>query len=571
MPTGSMPNETVQPEDHVMSNFMETVKSLGVFRIGVMAAVAVGLMLFFIFVSLRVSTPDMTLLYDELSTRESTQITGYLEEQEIPYRVSEGGDKIMVSKQEVGRARMLLAQEGLPNGGSMGYEIFDQEDGFGTTNFEQNVKQLRALQGELARTISSLDQIRASQVHLVLPQRELFSRENRSASGSVFVELAGNNRLEPQQISAIRYMVASAVPQLNAKNITIIDGDGNLLARGGEERGILGGGSNAEEMRAQYEERLISAVEDMVGRVVGFNKVRANVAADFNFDQVTENAEIYDPESQVARSSQLNEENIVETEPPPEGATIENNLPGLDGQFNPTEGPKTEENRVEEVTNFEISRTVRNIVSQGGSVERLSVAVLVDGNYTTNDNGERVYEPRSDRELEQIGQLVRTAIGYDEMRGDEVEIVNMRFADVQIPDDTQNLLFGFERSSLLDLAETFVLALVAILVVLLVLQPLVGRLVSDISNAREQAGSDERMLEARGKTPALAGPAGRAEIPSFDEHGSGTEEDDDEDLIDMQQVEGKVRASSLRKVGDIVENHPNETVNVLRNWMTQEG
>ncbi len=178
-----------------MNNFFETLKQLGALRIAILGLVLFTLIGFFVFVSLKVSSPSMKLLYADLSAADSGSVAGKLEELSIPYQVSPDGSKIMVSDTEVGRARMLLAQEGLPNGGSMGYEIFDQQSGFGTTNFVQNINQVRALEGELSRTIASLNPIASARVHLVLPQRELFARENRPASASVFIRMKANSRL----------------------------------------------------------------------------------------------------------------------------------------------------------------------------------------------------------------------------------------------------------------------------------------------------------------------------------------------------------------------------------------
>lgn len=544
-----------------MNSFIETIKQLGPARLAIMGGVILGLLLFFVFVSMRISTPDLELLYSDLSSTDSSAMTSVLAENGIRYDVGQDGSRIMVPGDQVGEARMLLAQRGLPNGGSMGYEIFDQKTGFGTTNFVQNINQVRALEGELARTIGALDSIRSSRVHLVLPQRELFSRESRPASASVFINLRPGARLEREQILAIQALVASAVPQLKPDTVSIVDSNGNLLARGDGDGDTLMT-MKAEEMRRSYEQRLTHAVEDMVGRIVGFGRVRANITADLNFDRISTNEEIYDPETQVVRSSQVIEENNVEREPPSGDVSVQNNLPGLAGDILVDAKPALESNRVEETTNYEISKTVRSMVREVGEVRKLSVAVLVDGHYTTDQNGSRAYQPRSQQELDQIAALVKSAIGYDASRGDMLEVVNMPFANIDATDGIleRDLLFGFERKDLLDAVEIITVAIMIILVILLVLQPMVGRLLATEGPQLED-DLEAQLLAGRPLSPALTGPVGEEfEPPSLEE----------DSLIDMQQVEGKVKASSVKRVEDIVENYPNETVSVLRSWMSSE-
>ncbi|HEY8963977.1 MAG TPA: flagellar basal-body MS-ring/collar protein FliF [Alphaproteobacteria bacterium] len=547
------------------NSFLETLRSLGPARLAVLGGVFVGLLVFFVFVSAQVSKPSLSLLYGDLSSLDSGSVAAKLEETQIPFEVSADGRQIRVPKNEIGRARMLLAQAGLPNGGSMGYELFDEQNSFGTTAFVQNINQVRALQGELARTISTLEPVEFAKVHLVLPQRELFSREERQASASVTLKLKPSAKLSREQIFGIQNLVANGVPNLHADNVTIIDTEANLLAGGGregDEQAMVG--LKAEEMRAGYERRLTAAIEDMVGRIVGFNKVRANVTADLNFDRSTTNEERYDPEGQVARSTQTVEEGSTETDGATSGeVSVSNNVPGgTSGTAGGGTGSNS--NRTEETTNYEISKTVRSVVSESGEVKKISVAVLVDGKFTTNAEGERVYEPRTQEELDKISALVKSAIGFDATRGDTVEVVNMPFTDVETPEiGEDSTLFGFDRSQLLQTAEMVMLAVMGILVILLVLKPIMTSLFQAQKAAIEEARNEMLIAQnSAAPTPQLSGPT-----PAEIEERIKQEEDS---LIDMNAVEGKVKASTVRKVGDIVANHPNETVSIIRNWMTQE-
>lgn len=559
-----------------MSSFTETLKNLGPARLAILGATFFGLLIFFVFVSAKVSQPSMSILYSDLTTADSSDISGKLQESGVKFSISPDGSRVFVPRTEIGKARMLLAEAGLPNGGSMGYEIFDKQSGFGTTSFVQNINQVRALQGELAKTISTLSPVQFAKVHIVLPQRELFSRENRESSASVTLKLSGNGRLGRQQIYGIQNLVANAVPGLNANNVTIIDTEANLLARGGEEDGESMLGLKAEEMRRAYEKRLTQAIEDLVGRTVGLNKVRAHVTADLDFDRISTNDEIYDPEGQVVRSTQsISEDSTERDQSLNSGTTVENNLPGLGAGFDVNAEPSAQNNRSEEITNFEISKTIRSTVRESGEVQKISVAVLVDGRYKIDEEGNQTYEPRSEKELDQIAALVKSAVGYDVERGDTIEVVNMPFAVVE--DSIINpeaMLLGFEKSQILDTVEMIMLVVMGILVVMLVLRPLITAVVESQKAQLEQAREEAALLAAQATPQALAAP----QQPQFDEEGNMIEAPaaaaggggGDEAMLDMGSVEGKVKASSVKKVGDIVNNHPTETVSVIRNWMAQE-
>lgn len=566
-----------------MNNFFETLKQLGALRIAILGLVLFTLIGFFVFVSLKVSSPSMKLLYADLSAADSASVAGKLEELSIPYQVSPDGSKIMVSDAEVGRARMLLAQEGLPNGGSMGYEIFDQQSGFGTTNFVQNINQVRALEGELARTIASLNPIASARVHLVLPQRELFARENRPASASVFIRMKANSRLSNEQIAAIQSLVSSAVQDLKSDHVSVIDSNGNLLARGEGDTATGNAPMKTEEMRQGYESRLTAAIEDMVSRTVGYGNVRATVTADLNFDRISTNEELYDPEQQVVRSTQTTTENATERTPPGGEVSASGNIPGNVSDALVQSAPNNQSNKTEETTNYEIGKTVRSMVREVGEVKRLSVAVLINGITKTAEDGTKTYEQRSDAELKQIETLVKSAIGFDEKRGDQVSVINMAFAEAEVPpiEDTTKIL-GFERADLLDAAQVVVVAILIMLVVLLILQPMLSKLISSTLHMSENTGGNQGQGFLGGGSmmmnPALAGPSNMGALPNMtggmpaetpqmiaDQSGS-----DENTMINVKSIEGKVKASAVKKVEDIVAAYPNETVSVLRGWMAQE-
>jgi len=562
-----------------VNNFVATLQQLGPARLGVMGAIVLSLLMFFVFLSMRITTPEMKLLYTDLSSTDSGAVAAKLEETQIPYEISTDGSRILVPGNEVGRARMLLADAGLPNGGSMGYEIFDKQSGFGTTNFIQNINQVRALEGELARTISSLDSVRSARVHIVIPKRELFSKETRSSSASVFLGIQSGSSLEGSQIQAIQSIVSSAVPNLKSASVSVIDSDGNLLAKGsGDDEGLMS--LKTEDLRRNYEKRLQRQIEDQIGRIVGFGKVTAIVNAEMNFDQISLNEEIYDPAGQVLRSSQSTQEDNKEREPASSDVSVGNNLPGVGGDLLSNGAPSLESSRNEEVTNYEISKTIKSTIRQSGNIKKLSVSVLVDGRYTKDEEGNEIYAQRSEEEMAQIASLVKTSVGFNEDRGDEIEIANLQFAQIdtaeEIADD--RMLFGFEKSDLIDAAEMLVVAIMLILVVVLVLQPMVSKLMNAESLNKPAVGLDDLLqhdlLAASPANPALAPPPqqqlGADGQPLSLAESTPIVDDEEDSLINIQGIEGKVKASTVKKVEEIVESYPTETVSVVRSWMTQE-
>lgn len=569
-----------------MDALSQTLRSLGPARLAAVGAVAIGLIAFFAFVTTRLSTADMTLLYGDLDVTDSGEIATRLDELDIPYQIRGNGGAIMVPGDEVDRARLLIAQDGLPKGGSLGYEIFDRTDGFGSSNFIQNINRLRALEGELARTIGTIANVRQARVHLVLPERAVFSRDRQEPSASVFIRMRGG--LSGQQIVAVQHLVAAAVPALQPQNVSIVDDRGNLLARGTDgESGVMGL-STAEEMRRNYEMRLSQSLEELLARTVGVGKVRAQISADMDFDRVTTTEELFDPNSQVARSSQLVEETSESNEDDGvDPISVANNLPEAD-TLAPL-GGATASNRTEtlqETVNYEISRTVLNTVRDSGNVRRLSVAVLIDGTYEGSAEGESdgqaVYQPRSDAEMAQIDALVRSAIGFNAERGDTVEIINMQFvtADEPMAGEEDGVLMGLDRHDILRIAELLVMAVVAVLVILLVVRPLLNRIM-DIGDGGAAAGDgyDALLPDSSSLPRALAGPDGQAlpgaaELEMLESGGTlptmADQEESRRSGINIDRVDGRVRESSVKKIGEIVDKHPEESISIIRNWIYQE-
>jgi len=530
-----------------------------------MALVGAGMIGFFMFMTSRLSTSEMSLLYSDLSIEDSNAITGRLAGQNIAYELRSGGTQVFVREADVARVRLSMAADGIPNGGSVGYEIFDDSSTLGTTNFVQRLNQARALEGELSRTISSISQVKSARVHLVLPRREVFSREKQEPSASVVLRLSGST-LQPSQVVAIQHLVSTAVPGLQPSRISVIDNNGRLLARGGDDAEEAFSAATGEEARQRYEARLTSAIEKILESSIGFGAVRAEVSADIDFDRFTISDETYDPDGQVARSTQTveTEDDSADTDPN-SSVSIANNLPGanaLDGIQPNTSNSSSR--RLEETVNFEISRKVTTQVRETGTVKRLTVAVLVDGSV----DAEGAYTARTPEELTQYEALVKSAIGYDEARGDVVEVVNLPFVQLEVEDlpPPPVSFLGLTKDDLFRVAEMLVLGIVAVLVILLVVRPLISRAFEIASTASENMAL-QGMLPAGGAQGQLAPPAGFGGLP---DDGAAPQGAEVHPGIDISQVDGRVQASSMNQINQLIAKHPDETVAIMRQWMYQE-
>ena len=543
-----------------MAALLEGFKALGVGRLIAMAAVA-GLMLVMLaFLALRGGGGEhMALLYADMDLREAAQVTDQLDRAHISHEAGPDGTRISVPASEVPRARLLLAKEGLPSGGSIGYEIFDRGDGLTASQFQQAINQTRAMEGELARSIRMIAGVRAVRVHLVLSKREPFARDRQEAQASVVLTMAGATRMDREGVQAVLNLVASAVPGLRPQNVGVIDSRGNLLARAGQPE--VGMASTAAEARLAVEQRLSRAVEDMLERSLGPGRVRAETAVEMDYDQVRETQERFDPDGKVERSTQNNTSTNKTTEA---AATVSvaNNLPNADAGANPA---GTQEQRSEETTNFEVGKTTRVVVRDQPQVRRISLAVLVDQVAVRGADGATTWQDRTPDELGRIATLARSAIGFDEKRGDKVEVVSLRFTEAEAPAEAAKPgLFGLpvDRSEAMRWGQTVLLAVVGLLAALLVLRPMMLRLATN-----PQA---ERAIEAAGVR--LTGPDGQLALPApAGSAGDGSDGGAEEGaMVRVGNIEGAIRASSLRQVAELVDRHPEESLAVMRGWMVKE-
>ncbi len=555
----------------VLSNLQNLVKSLGPVRLAVLGVVGAILFGFFAVIAANYSGEPKALLFSDVNVSDASKMVEALDQMKVDYALKGDGTKIYVPESQVLRLRMQLAEKGLPAGGTVGYEIFDNADALGTTSFIQNINHLRALEGELARTIASIDGISSARVHLVLPERELFSRDKRDPTASIVLKLA-TRALSGQQVKSIQYLVSSAVEGLTPGHVSIVDERGTLLATGMGDDGQAMITATAEERRIAYERRLRGHVENIVGRVVGAGGARVEVTAQMDMTRVVKTSDLYDPDGQVVRSTQTVEDtSSSQNGKQNDGVTVGNNLPNAN-QAGAGDGATSRDaaNRTEETVNYEISRTQRTETKEPGRVERVSVAVLVDGTYTTAADGTRTYQPRSPEELAKIATLVKSAIGFDEKRGDKVEVVNLQFAAPKTVEAAsaaapapEGGMWGLSKADLMRIGEMAMIALLALVAMFFVLRPLIARL-GFVKVAPSSADAQLALADGtEAPVAAIAGPTGEGENVSFE----GNEHLTEDMMIDIAQVAGKVKQSSVRKIGELVNNHPDESLSILRTWL----
>jgi flagellar M-ring protein FliF len=557
-----------------VNGLVEQFRRFGAARLAAMLAVTLALVGFFAFVMLRISQPAMGVLFADLSSQDVSAIVKDLDTRGIKYELRGDGQTILAPRADVPKLRLELAGKGIPSGGGVGYEIFDKGDAFSSTSFVQNINHLRALEGELSRTIRSIGRVQAARVHLVIPERRLFERDREPPRASIALKLAGD--LDAAQVRAVRHLVSSAVDGLKPERVSIVDERGRLLADGAQgEQGMIGVG--LDERQGAIERRIKSQVEDIVASIVGPGRARVQVSASLDSNRIESRSETFDPESKVIRSSQ-NRTEASATNEQREGVTVGNELPGAQQNQGQQQGQQRDSSsKNEEVVNYEISRTTRTEVLEGGRVRKLSVAVLVDGVYARQGN-ETSYQPRPQEELERISQLVRTAIGFDRQRGDQVEVVNLRFAEgPQAPADLveQSLmqqLLSFTKEDIVRFAEMGVILLLVLIVLMVVVRPLLKQVLAPEKEFRALPS-----FMRNGAVTVEQGTGDPAAFPSVSGGGAGNAAElgvdvaaPSERMLAIAQIKGQLKAQSVEKIGAMVAQNPADSVAVLRGWIHEK-
>lgn len=538
-----------------VNNFLQFLNRLGLARVAAMGVVAALMLGLFAFLVFRVSSPSMAPLYTGLSLDDSAAITKELQTMNVPFELRGDGDAILVPRDQVTTVRMSLAGNGLPSKGQVGYEIFDQQNTLGATSFVQNINNVRALEGELARTIDALNRIKSARVHLVLPERALFSREQKNPTASIMLSVRGE--LSASEIRAIQHLVAAAVEGLTPDRVAIVDDAGQLLASGGADDGSTALSGQADERTASIEARLKTQVEDMLTNIVGPGRARAQISAEVNRDRSTKTVETFDPNAQVIHSTQNKSVSNTSNGGADGTVSVSNALPGAAQSTSPSASTQ-QGSTTEETTNYDNSKVTETSTTDAGGIKRLSVAVVVDGNYADDGKGNLTYSPRPQAELDQIKTLVQSAIGYDKTRGDDVTVVNLQFAQKPPPTAVGTAgpgLFDFTRDDMMNGAQMLVTLFIALALVFFVMRPLLRRVLTPeaplaLTPSAELLPAGSHAMSASGDVMMDAEHSGKP--PSW---------------MSNAKSLGEAQLQTLKTVGSLVDENPKQAALIVRDWL----
>jgi flagellar M-ring protein FliF len=489
-------------------NALSPSKRVSIVAVALIAIVSIATFVVYI------NKQEYRTLYSNLSTEDAGAIASRLQEKKVPYRVSFSGDTISVPAEKVSELRFEMAESGLPMGGGVGFEIFDQKS-FGDTEFVQHLNYQRALQGELSRTINDLDEIQQSRVHIVIPRQSLFIEEQVKPTASVVLKLKAGMRLRAPQIEGIGRLVASSVEGLDPEEVMIVDGGGNILSTAKHGSQLSKQTDSQIEFQRNLENNLATRIQSMLEKVVGKDKIVARVSASLDFKVTEKTEETYDPEEPVVRSVHRKSETGRSAV-----SSGESTVSPISAQSGGMTGPAGHE-KTDETVNYEINRVVSKTVMPVGEMKNLSVAVLVDGIYSKNDQNVEEFRPRSKKELAILEGLVKRSVGFDVQRGDQIVVSSIPFKKIEFETDTGEKVGFIDRITQPFMVARFIkyaVSLIALLlVVFFVLRPLIGFILSrdsganavnslpDGSRGQLEGGGVTLALEGSAKNPALKG------------------------------------------------------------------
>ncbi len=550
-----------------MKGLLDSLRKLGMAPILALTGVVVGMIGIVAYLELGgIDTSRMSLLYGDLDPQDSAQIVDQLEHHQIPYRLEADGRRILIPSDDVMSARGFLAKDGLPASGSVGDEIFDRNNDLTLTEFDQDIKRSRALEGELARTIQAMRGISHARVHLVLPRREPFAHKHSDAQASVMLTLSGVQTLPPEGIQAIVNLVAGAVPDLKPENITLVDSHMHLLARAGDPDDLRTRSTVAEDLSRTVAKRLEHSVEEMLERSLGAGHVHAEASVQINFDKTSETQEKYDPDSPVVRSTQNVTSNSKSTDKSA-AVSVQNNLPNANASG--SSGSGSQEGRQEETTNYEISKTVHSTTRDQPEIQRITLAVMVDGVDDVGADGKHSWHARSPAEVDQIERLAKSAIGYDEKRGDHVEVVSMPFINPIDPTEPEPAgRPDKSRRDLIGLGEAAAMGITAFVIIMLMTRSIINGLrPHDMALSVAGPGMPPMLgSDVRPEAAAAPGPPGQLSL-SAPGGTAGQAALTDETTVSLNNIEGQIRASSIRQLVELTNSHPDTALAIIRGWM----
>jgi len=545
-----------------VDSFLSAIQRFGVGRLAALVGVGAGVVAILVALVMFMGKEPTELLYSNLDLKEASEVTQALDQAGVKYETKGDGSTIMVARDKVASARLLVAGKGLVTSGSIGYEIFDSNNALGQTDFVQQLNRQRALQGELERTIKEWQGVNSVRVHLVLPKRQIFEEDAEQPSAAVTIGTGGR---EPsaEMVRAVQNLVGGSVAGMKPEKVNVIDQHGKTLSAASDESLA---GQLAQDRKSEVEARIAKTVKDMIDGVLGPGKARVNVTAELDLNRITVQEEKFDPEGQVIRSESTNESGNSETKnDDTNGVSAAQNIPGgAPGGF---QALGSRSNANESVTNYEISKSVRTEVTEPGAIKKVAVAVAIDGVTAPagKDGKPGAYTPRTEEERAQLEDLVKTAIGFDAARGDQVKVTNIRFPQ---PEDQamgkDGLLAAFGKNDIMRIAELAVLGIVAIMILIFAVRPFLNSMMAPSASNQAVLGTpqvtrmvtlsdgstQEVVIDQSGEPIAIAGPGA-----------------DIDQRIDIAKIEGQVKASSIKRVSEFVDKHPDESVAILRTWL----
>jgi flagellar M-ring protein FliF len=459
---------------------------------------------------------DYRVLFSNLTSEDASNILTKLKEKKVSYQISSSGDTISVPSGQVSELRLELAAVGLPHSGGVGFEIFDNKM-FGATEFEQQLNYRRALQGELSRTINSLDEIQQCRVHIVLPKESLFIEQQKKPTASVTVKLKAGKKLNASQIDGIGHLVASSVEGLSSDDVMIVDNQGNILSKKQGDSKLARLSSSQIEYQRNLEKDMANQIQTLLENVVGHGKAVVRVNADLDFRLMEKTEEIYDPESPVIRSTQKQSDKATgSVRPSYKASNKASNKSGPDRQEKEdTDEPvRPEKEKTDETVNYEINKTISKTVMPVGEIKKISIAVLVDGIYQKKDKGDAIYQERPKKELESFEDLVRKSSGFNSQRGDQVVVSSMPFNRPESELEMTGRTWQDTIAPAVPIIKYVVIMMGIMLVFLFIIRPLVRNMIN--TTHRIEGNTQPQIPADAGVSVSLSGPTPQLSLSQFE-------------------------------------------------------
>ena len=518
--------------------------------IGLAASVAVG-----VAIVMWAQTPGYRLLYSDISPQDAAQIASALQSGGYDYKVDEATGQVWVGGDSVHKARMLLAYQGLPEGGNVGFELMDKTDTFGSSQFVESVRYQRALEGELSRTISTLKSIKIARVHLAIPKQSVFVRNRKKPSASVTVGLYPGRYLEKAQVQAIVGLVSSSVPELEASMVTVVDQVGKMLTDENDETMAFSG--KQLEYKNKVEQLYVKRIEEILSPIVGDGRVRAQVNAEINFTTTEKTQELFNPDQVAVQNKKISEESRARegagpggvpgalTNQPPEAGTVT----GETATGTVATAAAVVDKMMQSTRNYELDRTISHTKLATGNIHRLSVAVLIDNKPSPDGTGEPI--PYSEKEINLFNQLVRDAVGFNVQRGDSVNVINAAFSPVPEPEALPEVPL-WEQDWVWDIGKQVLGGLAVLLLVFGVLRPVMKELAAKGVEFQEQT---QQLLAAQG-------------VQSVEEDGAQVTLSGQ---AAGQQIQQQGHESNINSAIAMVDQDPKTVAQVLKTWVATDG